>query len=181
MKLCIKYMTTPCCKLYVVTELERRGIIINRFIANEVFIEGNLIPEQLTSFKKALLKYGLDLTKDKNENFVEKVKFLIIEKLHSNEGKSKKIVFSIYLHDKLDLNYCHISSAFSLSEGETIEHFSIGHTIEKVKAQLDYNELTISEISNKYNYSSVGHLTYQFKHVTGMTPTIYKKRNNKKD
>jgi len=180
MKLCIKYMTTPCCKLYVVTILETMGIIINRFIANEVFIEGNLTPEQLKSLKKALLKYSLDLTKDKNENFVEKVKFLIIEKLHSNEGKSKKIVFSIYLHDKLGLNYCRISTAFSTQEGETIEHFSIYHTIGKVKEQLDYNELTITEISNRYNYSSVGHLTYQFKHVTGMTPTDYKNRNNKK-
>jgi AraC-like DNA-binding protein len=86
-----------------------------------------------------------------------------------------KINFSIYLSDKLHYDYTYLANLFSEVQGSTIEHFIIYHKIERIKELIIYNELNITEIANKMNYSSVSHLSNQFKKITGLSPSHFKK------
>jgi AraC-like DNA-binding protein len=123
---------------------------------------------------KELRNIGFELIRDKNQLLVERVKNLIVEYIHHNEGEQLKINFSDYLSDELEKDYSHISSSFSKSENMTIEKFIILQKIERVKELVSYDELNFSEIAFKVNYSSVAHLSRQFKSVTGMTLSQYK-------
>jgi AraC-like DNA-binding protein len=123
---------------------------------------------------KELKAIGFELIRDKNQLLVEKVKNLIIEYIHHNEGEQLKINFSDYLSDELGKDYSYISSSFSKSENMTIEKFIILQKIERVKELVSYDELNFSEIAFKVNYSSVAHLSKQFKSVTGITLSQYK-------
>jgi len=128
---------------------------------------------------KELKAIGFELIRDKNQLLVEKVKNLIIEYIHHNEGEQLKINFSDYLSDELGKDYSYISSSFSKSENMTIEKFIILQKIERVKELVSYDELNFSEIAFKVNYSSVAHLSKQFKSVTGMTLSQYKATQHK--
>ncbi len=123
---------------------------------------------------KELRNIGFELIRDKNQLLVERVKNLIVEYIHHNEGEQLKINFSDSLSDDLEKDYSHISSIFSKSENMTIEKFIILQKIERVKELVSYDELNFSEIAFKVNYSSVAHLSKQFKSVTGMTLSQYK-------
>ena len=126
---------------------------------------------------KALLRSGLELMEDKKSILIEKIKNCVIELIHYNEDLPR-INFSEYLAEKLHYDYKYLSSLFSEVKGTTIEHFIIAHKIERVKELLMYDELSLTEISYKLNYSSVAHLSMQFKKVTGLTPTFFKKMKN---
>src|SRR5659263_10830 len=115
---------------------------------------------------------------DKNSILVEKIKTIIIELVHYSDDQIK-INLSDYLTEKLFHNYSHLSTLFSEVKGTTIEQFYLTHKIEKVKELLVYDELNLTEIALKMNYSSVAHLSNQFKRMTGLTPTHYKNLKNK--
>ena len=121
-----------------------------------------------------LRSIGFELIRDKSKILVESVKNLIVEYIHHNEGEKLKINFSDYLSEEIGKDYAYISSEFSKSEGVTIEKFIILQKIERVKELISYDEHNFSEIAFKVNYSSVSHLSRQFKTITGMTLSQYK-------
>ena len=116
---------------------------------------------------------GLELMDDKKSVLIEKIKNVIIESIHYAD-EQLQINFSNYLSEKLNYDYTYLSNLFSEVEGTTIEHFIIAHKIEKVKELLVYDEINLTEIARKLHYSSVAHLSNQFKKVTGLTPSHFK-------
>jgi len=138
-----------------------------------------LTAEQLKLLKERLKCADLELMDDKKAQLIEKIKGVIIEMIHYDE-ELPKVKFSVYLSKKLNHNYTYLANLFSETEGTTIEHFMILHKIEKVKELIMYNDLNLSEIAWKLHYSSVAHLSHQFKKVTGLTPSFFKKLKNQK-
>ena len=145
----------------------------------EVEVMGALSQEQLDEIKRALLKSGLELMDDKRAILIEKIKNVIIQMIHYTD-EQPKIKFSEYLADKLNYDYTYLANLFSETEGTTIEHFIILHKIERVKELLIYDELSLTEIAYKLHYSSVSHLSNQFKKLTGLTPSFFKSIKQKK-
>jgi AraC-like DNA-binding protein len=129
--------------------------------------------------KAALLKSGLELMDDKKSVLIQRIKSVIIELVHYSE-EPLSVNFSQFLSEKLNHNYTYLANLFSEVQGITIEKFIIAHKIERVKELLVYNELTLTEIAYKLHYSSVAHLSAQFKKVTGLTPTYFKNLKDKR-
>ncbi len=153
--------------------LQKMGI--NALVVDLGMIE---IPEGVTAeqYKQLganLQKSGLELLDDKRAVLVEKIKNVIIEMIHYRED-APKVNYSAFISEKLGYNYTYLANVFSEVKGITIQHFIITHKIERVKELLLYDELTLTEISYRLNYSSVAHLSNQFKKITGLTPTFYK-------
>lgn len=130
-------------------------------------------PEQLDELAIILQKSGLKLMDDKKAMLIEKIKNVVIEQIHYSD-EVPRINFSNYLSEKLDYDYNYLANLFSKVTGTTIEHFVISNKVERIKELLLYNELTLSEIADKLNYSSVAHLSHQFKKTTGLTPSFFK-------
>ena len=145
----------------------------------EVNILENLSSEQRKELKISLLKSGLELLEDKKSILIEKIKNIVVEMVHYSE-EAPLLNFSAYLSEKLNYDYNYLSNLFSEVKGITIEHFIIAHKIERAKELLIYNELTLTEIAEKLHYSNVAHLSNQFKKVTGLTPTFFKKMKHKR-
>lgn len=165
--------------MIVSSELDKLGIHYRNLVLGEVDSIEQVSQDQLDEFDIGLRKFGLELIVDKRAKIVETIKMIIIEQIHYSE-EELKINFSELLSEKLDLNYNYISNLFSEMHGTTIEHFIIKQKIERVKELLVYNELNLSEIAWKLNYSSVQHLSNQFKKVTGLTATFFKNMKNKR-
>jgi len=159
--------------MVVKSVLEHLGLHYGVIELGEVEVREKLTHAQLDQIGTALLKSGLELLDDKKAVLIEKIKNVIVEMIHYSEERPK-VNFSDYLSEKLGHNYTYLANLFSTSTGTTIEHFIIAHKIEKVKELLLYDELNLTEISYKLNYSSVAHLSNQFKRVTGLTPTFFK-------
>jgi len=134
---------------------------------------------QLRKLRRLLLKFGLEVMDDKKSDLIEKLKELVFEMIALEEEHAPKR-YSDFISDRLSNNYAHLSHLFSEATGITIEHFIIAQKIEKVKELLLYEELTLTEIAYKLNYSSVAHLSAQFKKVTGLTPTFFKNLKRKR-
>jgi AraC-like DNA-binding protein len=134
---------------------------------------------QREKLKNILLMSGLELMDDKKAVLIEKIKNVIIEMVHYTD-ELPKVNYSEYISEKLQLDYTHISKLFSEVKGITIEQFIIAHKIERVKELLLYDELNLTQISYMLNYSSVAHLSRQFKKVTGLTPSFFKQLKDKK-
>ena len=179
MKLYIKYMVSIRCKMLVKAELEKLGIHYRKVELGEAEIEENISPEKWNELNAALKKSGIELMDDKKSILIEKIKTVIIELVHYSE-EPLEINFSAYLSKKLDHDYTYLANLFSESQGTTIEHFLIVHKIERVKELLVYDELNITEIAWKLGYSSVAQLSNQFKKMTGLTPSFFKKIKEKK-
>jgi AraC-like DNA-binding protein len=132
--------------------------------------------------KAALSQYGFELLDDKKSYIIEKIKNIIIELIHYNDGTHENYNYSYLIAEKIGMDYTYLSALFSAIEGITIEKFIILQRIERVKELLVYDELTLSEIAWKMGYSSVQHLSNQFKKITGLTPTHFKeiKENKRK-
>lgn len=145
----------------------------------EVRLLKDITDTQKLELKTVLHEYGLELMEDKKAILVEKIVTTIIDMIHSSD-KVETENLSVYLANKLDLNYNYLSELFSKTKGITIEHFVILHKVERIKELIMYDELSISEISYKMNYSSVAHLSNQFKKITGLTPSFFKQLKNKK-
>jgi len=179
MKIFLKNMVCIRCKMIVSSELERLEIPYKNLILGEVDLLNNVSQEKLDSLDIGIKKFGLELIIDKRAQIIEKIKNIIIEQIHYSE-EDLKINFSEHLSQQLNYDYKYLSNLFSEMHGTTIEHFIIKHKIERVKELLVYNELNLSEIAWKLNYSSVQHLSNQFKKVTGLTPTFFKNMKDKR-
>jgi AraC-like DNA-binding protein len=179
LKLFVKYMVSIRCKMIVKSELTNLGLHPIIVELGEVEVKENVNAEQLKKLKVALLKSGLELMDDKKAILIEKIKSIIIEMVHYTDD-IPKVNFSNYLSEKLDYDYTYLANLFSEVTGITVEHYIIAHKIERVKELLLYDELNLTQISYLLNYSSVAHLSSQFKKVTGLTPTYFKHLKSKK-
>ena len=179
MKLYIKNMVCIRCKMVVKQQITKLSLHYLTVELGEVEIVENISTAQLMEFKVALSKFGLELLDDKKSILIEKIKKVIVELIHYADEPSK-INFSDYLSEKLNRDYTYLANLFSEVVGINIEHYIIMHKIERVKELLLYDELNLTQISYKLSYSSVAHLSNQFKKVTGLTPGYFKKMKEKR-
>lgn len=172
-------MVSIRCKMIVKDELKKLGLHYVHVDLGEVEIMENITPEQRDNLKTAILKSGLVLMDDKKAMLIEKIKNVIVEMVHYSD-ELPKTNFSDFLVSKLDYDYTYLANLFSETEGTTIEHFILLHKIERVKELIIYDELNLTEIAWKMHYSSVAHLSNQFKKITGLTPSFFKSLKLKK-
>lgn len=165
--------------MIVKAELEAIGLRYTTVELGEVEITGAVTEKKQLELKAGLLKYGLELMEDRKSILIEKIKNIVVEMIHYSE-EPPVTNFSDYLGKKLNYDYHYLSNLFSEVKGTTIEHYIIAHKIERAKELLIYNELTLTEIALKLHYSSVAHLSNQFKKVTGLTPSFFKKMRDKR-
>jgi AraC-like DNA-binding protein len=172
-------MVSIRCKMLVKAELEKQGLHYKNVELGLAEIEEDLSSEQWDKLNSALKRSGIELMDDKKSILVEKIKNIIVEQVHYAEERLE-INFSDYLSAKLNHDYTYLANLFSETQGTTIEQFHIVHKIERVKELLIYDELNITEIAWKMDYSSVAHLSNQFKKITGLTPSFFKRLKDKK-
>lgn len=165
--------------MVVKSELEKLGLHHTYVKIGEAKIIENISPKQIKLLDKELKKWGLELMDNKKSILVEKIKGAIIELVHYTEEQIK-VNLSDYLSEKLNYDYTYLANLFSEVKGTTIEKFYIAHKIEKVKELIIYDELNLSEIAYKMHYSSVAHLSNQFKKYTGLTPSHFKELKNRR-
>jgi AraC-like DNA-binding protein len=173
MKLYIKYMVSIRCISAVKKILKDCHIQPEITHLGEIEIPDSTSKEQLNQLQSRLLDAGFELMEDKKAQMIERTVNVIIDMIH-NQEESPKINYSEYISQRLNFDYTYISNVFSHLKGITIQHFIIIHKIERIKELIIYNELTISEIAWKLNYSSAAHLSNQFKKMTGLSPSTFK-------
>ncbi len=179
MILYIKYMVSLRCKMVVKEELKNLGLHYVVVDLGMIEILEDLSLSQFNELKLNLATSGLELLDDKRAILIEKIKSVIVEMVHYTE-EVPKTNYSNYISEKLHLDYNYLSSIFSEVKGITIQQFIIIHKIERVKELLLYDELNLTEISQILDYSSVAHLSNQFKKITGLTPSYFKKMKLKR-
>ena len=167
------------CKMVVKEELKKLGLHFIVVDLGEVEIMEDISTEQREQVKTALFNSGFELMDDKRAVLIEKIKNVIIEMIHYSD-EILKINFSDFLSEKLNHDYTYLANLFSEVQGTTIEQFIISHKVERIKELIIYDELNITEIAWKLNYSSVAHLSNQFKKVTGLSPSHFKQLKVKK-
>ncbi len=172
-------MVSARCKMAVKEELNKLGLHFMVVDLGEVEIMENITSEQRLVLKEALISSGLELMDDKKAILIEKIKNVIVEMVHHSD-EMIKTNFSDYLSLKLKHDYTYLANLFSEVQGTTVEQFIISHKIERIKELIIYGELNITEIAWKMNYSSVAHLSNQFKKVTGLLPTHFKHLKDKR-
>ena len=163
------------CKQIVETELNKLGIRFSILELGVVKVFEMITPEQHEKLKIGLLKSGLELMDENKSALIERIKNTIIDVVHYSDELPKSN-FSAYITSKLNYDYAYLANLFSEVTGITIEHYIITHKIERVKELLLYDDLSLTQISYLLNYSSVAHLSSQFKKVTGLTPSYFKSR-----
>lgn len=173
----IKHMVCPRCIATIERILNEMEIPFQSISLGEVELDSSLDAENKRRIQAHLEKHGFELLEEKNAQLIEKMKSIIIENIHFNDN-GKEVNLSSLLTDKLPYEYAYLSRLFSSVEGVTLERYRLKQKIEKAKELLCYDELTLSEIAYKLHYSSVAHLSAQFKKETGMTPTTFKKEQN---
>jgi AraC-like DNA-binding protein len=167
------------CRMLVKAELEKLGLHFREITIGEADVVENIPPEQLKQLDSELRKSGLLLMDNRKSILVEKIKSAIIELVHYTDEQIK-VNLSNYLNEKLNYDYTYLANLFSEVKGITIEKFYLTHKIEKVKELIVYDELNLTEIADKMHYSSVAHLSNQFKKITGLTPSHFKNLKNKR-
>ena len=172
-------MVSMRCKMVVKEELKKLGLHFIIVDMGVVDIMENISAEQREKIRIALLKSGLELMDDTRAVLIEKIKNVIVGMVHYND-ELPKTNFSDYLSEKLNHDYTYLSKLFSEVQGTTIEKFIISHKIERIKELILYDELSLTEIAWNMHYSSVAHLSNQFKKNTGLTPSHFKKLKNKR-
>ena len=165
--------------MMVSDELKKMAIPFIKIELGEVELMDEISPQQREELSLALLKSGLELMEDKKAMLIEKIKNVVVEMVHYSD-ELPRTKFSVFLSEKLDYDYTYLSNLFSETEGTTIEQFIMLHKIERVKELIIYDELNLTEIASKLHYSSVAHLSHQFKKITGLTPTFFKSIKRKK-
>ena len=172
-------MVSNRCKMAVKEELRNLGLHFIVVDLGEVEIMENISMDQREILKAKLLQSGLELMDDKKAMLIEKIKTVIIEMVH-HSNEIIKVNFSDYLSEKMNHDYTYLSNLFSEVQGTTIEQFIISHKTERIKELIIYGELNITEIAWKMGYSSVAHLSSQFKKVTGLSPSHFKQMKDKR-
>jgi len=171
-------MVSSRCKMAVKEVLENLGLHFIVVDLGEVEIMEELTAEQTDQLKIGLIESGLELMDNKRTVLIEKIKNVITEMIHYSD-EIPKMKYSDYISEKLDYDYTYLSNLFSEIKGITIQQFIIVHKIERAKEFLLYDELTLTQIASKLHYSSVAHLSNQFKKVTGLTPSQFKQLKDK--
>lgn len=172
-------MVSIRCKMVVKDTFKKLGLHYVTVNLGEVNVKEDITPQQRATLKAALLKSGLELLDDKRAILIERIKNVIVQMIHYEEELPKK-KFSVYLSEQLKYDYTYLANIFSETQGTTVEQYIILHKIERVKELIIYNELNLTEIAWKLHYSSVSHLSTQFKKITGLTPTYFKSLKKKK-
>jgi AraC-like DNA-binding protein len=172
-------MVSNRCKMVVKEELKKLGLHFIIVELGEVEIMESISLEQQEQLKKALHHSGLELIHDKRVVLIEKIKIVIMEMIHYSD-ELPKVNYSDYISEKLNYDYTYLSNIFSEVKGITIQQFIIINKIERVKELLLYDELNLTEISYKLHYSSVAHLSNQFKKITGLSPSFFKQLKQKR-
>ena len=178
MTLHIKYMVSLCCIKMVTTDLDKLNIEHGKVDLGQVDVKNTITDDQRADLKRILRKSGFILMDDPKSILIEKVVNLVIDMVHNSDQVPAEN-YSDYISKKLDYDFKYLSRIFSDTKGITIENYIIAHKIERVKELILYNELTLTEISYKLNYSRVAHLSNQFKKLTGLTPTYFKNMKHK--
>jgi AraC-like DNA-binding protein len=173
MKYFIKNMECECCVTLVKEELEKIGLQFISIGIGEAEIEGKMTKKKSKDFKAVIKKAGLELVENKKGVLLEKIKKAIHSYLYNVEKRSMK--FSSYLTAELHYDYAYLSNFFSEMQALTIEKYMISRKIARVKELLQLDQLTLTEIAYEMHYSSVAHLSNQFKKITGLSPTHFKK------
>lgn len=168
-------MVCPRCIKVVKDEFAKLGLPIEHIELGKVKVASLLSQDQMEAVREALVENGFELIDDKKSKLIERIKTLIIERIHHDESGFETLNTSTYLARALGYDYSYLSNLFSSVEGITIEKYIINQKIEKVKELLVYDELSLNEISYRLGYSSVQHLSGQFKKITGLTPSHFKK------
>ncbi len=179
MKIYIKNMVCIRCKMVVKEELFNLGIQHAIVELGEVDLLSPFTAEMHERLKARLIKFGLELMDDKKSVLIQRIKNVIVDLVHYSE-EPLVVNFSVFLAEKLQHDYTYMANLFSEVQGTTIEKFIISHKIERVKELLVYNELNLTEIAFLMHYSSVAHLSAQFKKVTGLTPSYFKQMKDKR-
>ncbi|WP_159466997.1 AraC family transcriptional regulator [Dyadobacter sp. 3J3] len=179
MVLYIKNMVSLRCKIRVTEELAKLGLGCSKVELGVVQLVKKITVTQRKRLRENLIDSGLELLEDRKSILIEKIKNVIIELVHYTDDMPK-INYSDYISKRLGYDYTYLSNLFSEQKGINIQHFIINHKIERVKELLQYKELNLTEISYKLHYSSVSHLSNQFKKVTGLSPSIYKHQSQKR-
>lgn len=167
-------MVSLRCKMLVREELAKLGLRNAVVELGVIDIQEEITREQLEQLQANLLRWGLELLDDKRSILIERIKNVITEMIHYSD-EVPKVNYSDYISEKLGHDYTYLANTFSEVKGITIQQYIIIHKIERVKELLMYDELNLTEISYRMNYSSVAHLSNQFKKITGLSPTYYKK------
>lgn len=178
-ELYIKNMVCDRCKMAVRQELEKAKVEIVDLTLGEVEVAKPFSERQLQRFTQAIAALGFELIEDKTARIISRIKSVVIEYVH-HSNKNKSLNFSIFLTEKLNKDYSMLSNVFSEVEGITIEQYLIRQKTERTKELLVYDELSIQQIADQLGYSSVQHLSTQFKKVTGLTPSHFRKIGNEK-
>ena len=178
----IKNMVCDRCVMVVRQQLEKAGLDYRNVQLGQVEIAGDPPPERIENLRAGLKDWGFELLDDRRSQLVEKIKNTIVQLIHGSGAKEFNLKLSAHLEEKIGLDYHYLSTLFSSVEGVTIERYAILQRIEKVKELLMYGEKNLSEISYELGYSSVQHLSQQFKKITGLTPSEFKqlKENKRK-
>jgi AraC-like DNA-binding protein len=179
MKLYIKYMVSQRCKMAVKEELRKLGIRFANIELGEVEVFDNITQKQREALKRSLYNCGLELMDDKRTILIEKVKNLITEMIHYND-ELPRINYSDFISEHIQHDYTYLSNIFSQVKGITIQQFIINHKVERIKELISYGEMNLTEIAWKMNYSSVAHLSNQFKKITGFSPSHFKQSKDKR-
>lgn len=169
----IKNMVCDRCIMVVQNELEKLGLDAKNIKLGEVILSKEITSLEKENLSKTLESLGFEIIDDKKGRIIEKIKNIIIDLVHHQDSDVKTNLSDV-LSDKLHHDYNYLSNLFSEVEGTTIEKYFIAQKVEKVKELLVYDELSLSEIANRLNYSSVAYLSNQFKKVTGLTPSHFK-------
>jgi len=179
MHIYIKYMVSLRCQMMVKAELHKLGLHCVAVDLGVVEVLEDMTADQKAQLKANLLESGLELLDDKKSILIEKIKNLVIEMVHHTE-ELPQVNYSEYISEKLEYDYTYLANIFSEVNGYTIQQFIIKHKIERAKELIIYNELNLTEIALKLHYSSVAHLSNQFKKVTGLNPSFFKTLKQKK-
>ncbi len=172
-------MVSLRCKMMVKEELKKLGLRYVTVDLGVVEILEDITQEQHNQLKINLLHSGLELLDDKKSILIEKIKDVIVEMIHYSD-ELPDVNYSDYISEKVQQDYTYLSNTFSEVKGITIQQFIIIHKIEKVKELILYDELNLTEIAYKLHYSSVAHLSNQFKKITGLSPSFFKKLKQKR-
>lgn len=178
-KLYIKYMVSLRCKMMVKEELKKLGLNYVTVELGMIDVLEDITVEQRKQLKENLLHSGLEVLDDKKSILIEKIKNIITEMIHYSD-ELPRVNYSDYISEKLGFDYTYLANTFSEVKGITIQQFIILHKIERVKELIIYDELNLTEIAYKMHYSSVAHLSNQFKKITGFTPSFYKQLRDKR-
>lgn len=174
MKIAVKYDINVICKRVLQEQLDKLHIPHTLNGIGEVIISDNIDKTRHQAMVEALAEYGIEIVTNQKTALIQKIKDCIIELIHS-DSEMPNVTMSVYLSDKLNHSYSYLSSLFSEYSLTSIENFIILQKIERAKQLLTEDQLTLTQISYQLNYSSVAHLSHQFKKTTGLTPSAFQR------